>query len=72
MVLFLFLVSVRSAKISANKIKNVKKLFIYLVKYDTKTSAKISIYLGAIIYNSLFCLIFCFIKYPYKPAKYSA
>lgn len=40
MVLFLFLVSVRSAQISVNEIKNVKKLFIYLVKYGTKTSAK--------------------------------
>ena len=42
MVLFVFLVSVRSAKISASKIIKVKKLFIYLVKYGTKTSAKIS------------------------------
>lgn len=42
MVLFLFLVSVRSAKTSASKIKKVKKLFIYLVKYGTKTSAKTS------------------------------
>ena len=39
---FLFLVSVRSAKTSAIKIKKVKILFIYSVKYGTKISAKIS------------------------------
>jgi len=39
---FLFLVSVRSAKTSASKIKKVEMLFISLVKYGTKTSAKIS------------------------------
>jgi len=42
MVLFLFLVSVRSAKTSASKIKKVKMPFISLVKYSTKTSAKTS------------------------------
>lgn len=39
---FLFLVSVRSAKTSAIKIKKVRILFISLVKYGTKTSAKTS------------------------------
>ena len=39
---FLLLVPVRSAKISANKINIVKKLFIYLAKYGIKISAKIS------------------------------
>jgi len=42
MILLLFLVSVGSAKTSASKIKKVKKLFIFLLEYGIKISAKIS------------------------------